>query len=441
MKSILNRLNTSYPSYGLGVFRILFGLIMFWEVLYFYRVDLIENFIFLPSTLFNYDFLPLSPMSATAMQFILAGMLLSTVLITIGYYFRLASLYLFLALSYIHLLDKGLYNNHIYLICLISLMFSISNADAALSLKKSRLNPQIPYWQYIIFQIHIAMVYFFGGIAKINPYWLNMHPVKEILAIRAKNSGIAFISSPIAENFIMYGGLIFDLSIPFLLWYKRTRIPAIVLALFFNLFNAWIFRDINIFPFFMMGALILFLDQNKLESYLKRFNVAISTPKFQTVKLKRPLLIILSIYFTVHFLLPFRHFLYPGYVDWTGEGQHFAWRMKIQHREIKEMKFALFDLDKKEIHEIDPKNFINLSQYQQMSLHPGMAVQFAEYLRQIALKKLQIRNCLVKAKIKVTFNGSKPVYIFDPDLDLLQISNNGYSINEFINSAPQARNY
>ncbi|QNL21677.1 HTTM domain-containing protein [Hyphobacterium sp. CCMP332] len=441
MKSILNHLNKSSPSIGLGLFRILFGLIMLWEVIYFYRIGLIEKFIFLPATLFNYDFLPLSPMSEPAMQIILAGMLLSAVLITIGYYFRMASFYLFLSLSYIHLLDKGLYNNHIYLICLVCLMFSISNADASLTLKKSRTSPQIPRWQYLIFQIHIAMVYFFGGIAKINPYWLNMHPVKEILAIRAKNSGFEFISTPLVENFIMYGGLIFDMSIPFLLWYKRTRMPAIILALFFNLSNAWIFRDINIFPFFMMGALILFLDQDKVESYLKRFNLPISKQKIQVRKLTKSLLIVLSLYFIIHFILPFRHFLYPGYVDWTGEGQHFAWRMKIQHREIVEMKFALFDLDKREIHEIDPKNLINLSQYQQMSLHPRMAVQFAEYLKQLALKKLRIRNCMVKSKIKVTFNGSEPLYVFDPDFDLLQISNRRSSINEFLNSAPQARNY
>ena len=76
-----------------------------------------------------------------------------------------------------------------------------------------------------------------------------------------------------------------------------------------------------------------------------------------------------------------------------------------------------------------------------MSLHPRMMVQFAEFLKAEALEKMQIRNCMVKSKVKVTFNGSEPVYVFDPNLDLLQEYNNNESFNDWINPLPKAKNY
>ncbi len=438
---IINRLNHPKASAGLGVFRILFGIIMLWEIIYFYRVDLLDNFIFLPSTLFNYHFLPLTPLSESTMQIMLAGMLISTILITLGLYFRWASVYLFFTLSYILLLDKGLYNNHLYLICLLLLILSFTNADAAFSISKKRQSSIIPAWQYLIIQLHIAMVYFFGGIAKINPYWLNMHPVREILEIRAKNSRLELLTSDFIEYFIMAGGLIFDLCIPFLLWYKKTRKVALVMAVLFNLSNAWIFRDINIFPFFMIAALILFMDQERVLHFTQSINLTAPKNQLKPKMLSSLGAIVLIIYFAIHLYLPFRHFLFPGYVDWTGEGQYFAWRMKIQNREIEEMKFAIFDNNKKEIHQVDPKNFLNLSQYQQLSMHPDMVIQFAEFLKTAASKKMGIQNCMVKSKIKVTFNGSEPQYIFDPDIDLLQVSKNKIPIRDLINPVPPPRNY
>ena len=135
-----------------------------------------------------------------------------------------------------------------------------------------------------------------------------------------------------------------------------------------------------------------------------------------------------------------RHFAFPGYVDWTGDGQLFAWRMKIQNRTIEEMTFALFDLDKKEIHRIDPKNFLNNSQYQELALHPRTAIQFAEYLQLTAKQKLGIKNSEVKCKIKVVFNGSKPSYIFDPNQDLISGSKKFKYFDSWIMPLPKPEN-
>lgn len=423
---------------SLGIFRVLFGLINLWEVFYLYRIGFLENFIFGPNFLFNYEFLPLHPISRIGMEILLAGLALSCVLITLGYFYRIAICYFFLVFSYFFLLDKGLYNNHIFLISLISFLLIFIDADSSYSIgKKSK--KLIPQWQIRILQLQIAFVFFFGGLAKINPYWIGMHPVKEILEMKSTETGIEFINSSSFQYIIMLGGICFDILIPFLLWIKKTRPWAIIAALVFNLSNSWIFNDINIFPYFMIAALLLFLDESEFSKlpFISLEKISEKTPKF---KLSKPKMAILSFYILFQLYLPLRHYMYPGYVDWTGDGQHFAWRMKIQHRDIEEMKFAIFDNEKKEIHEIDPKNHLNSSQYHQLSLSPQMIVQFAYFLKDIAQKKEGMKSVMVKSKVKVTFNGTKPSYIFDPTIDLIQGSKSYKYFDEWIEPAPLLNN-
>lgn len=438
--STLNYINREVPVLGLSIYRLILGCILIWEVIYFYRIDFIQNFIFGPSFLFNYDFLPLKPLSRTTMEWLIHGMLLASILIAIGRFTKWALAFMGISMAYLLLLDKGIYNNHLYLISLICFLLCFTDSERALSLGRMNKAASVPIWQYFLIQGQLAIVFVFGGIAKINPYWLNFHPVRELLEIRASESGLDFIRSMVVEYIIMLGGIGFDILIPFLLWYRKTRTVAIILALFFNISNAWIFKDINIFPFFMISSLILFVNQENLYRLIYKSEFKLKVNKNQS-KLTKYGLYLFSLYFLVQMILPIRHFTFPGYVDWTGEGQYFAWRMKIQNRKIHEMKFALFDIDKREVHEINPVNFLNLSQYQQMSLHPKMMVQFAEFLKKEAMEKMQIRNCMVKSKVNVTFNGSDPVYVFNPNLDLLEEYKKNESFNDWINPLPKAKNY
>ena len=48
-----------------------------------------------------------------------------------------------------------------------------------------------------------------------------------------------------------------------------------------------------------------------------------------------------------------------------------------------------------------------------------------------------IKNCWVKCKIKVKFNGKPSTYIFDPELDLIEASEKHESINDWINQLPK----
>lgn len=432
--------NTPTSSKQLGIFRILFGIIAMIEVVYYYRVGYVQNIFIAPKLLFSYDFFPVAVLPEGIMNLLVGGLALSSVLIILGLYFRWAMAYFFLVFTYIFLLDQSNYNNHFYLFSLISFLLCFTNADASYSLTKSRWALQIPQWQIRIFQFQIGVVLFFGGVAKINPFWFDFHPITEFLSVRAEDSGLAFLNHTVTHYVLMIGGLVFDLAAVFLLLMKRTRMLGLLLAIFFNVANSWLFDDIGSFPLFMLFSLLLFLDDEELNR--------LPLPRQKTIKsafkpnsLKRISGGLILVYILLQMTVPLRHFLYPGYPDWTGEGQRFAWRMKIQHRTFDRITFSLTskEVDFEEI--LLPEQHITLHQYTQMANSPQMLVQFAEYAEGLAKKRNPKMHFMVKCKAKVKFNGSEYVNIFAPNLDILNASRTHDSYNDWIEPMPKSYEY
>lgn len=409
----------------LGVFRIVFGFFALLESLYFYKVHLIEDYILQPKFLFNYDFLPLSPFSEPILQLILGAMLVSTLLMMAGVFYRVATTSFFMGFTYFFLLDKSYYNNHLYLIALIALLLVVIPADNSLTLFKKKKTKPTWSWHLRLLQFQMVVVYFFGGIAKLNSDWLfHLEPMSSYL----KSSGY---SSEILTTFLVYGGVAFDLTIGFLLLIKRTRILGLIGIVIFNISNHFIFNDINIFPFFMLFSVVLFFDVEKWKLFAK-YKIP-SLEKIGSPKNYQLTLLLLSLYCVIQLTLPLRHFFIKGNVDWTGEAQRFSWRMKIQSRKIVECKFAIFDLEKKTIYPVEIDQHIHEIQKLQMIYYPRMILDFAHYLGEDARKRHQLKNTMVKAKINIQFNQRKSIDILSPDIDLLKEEWSFTGHNEWIN--------
>ena len=112
----------------------------------------------------------------------------------------------------------------------------------------------IPYWHVFLFKFLFSLVYFWGGIAKMNsdwvrgyPLWLwiqdDMHPDKKYAL------GLA----------LSLGGLAFDLFVPLFLYLERTRPLALVGCHCFHVMNCLMFK-IGSFPWLMHGTSLLFLN-------------------------------------------------------------------------------------------------------------------------------------------------------------------------------------
>lgn len=375
---------------SIAIFRIGFGLVMIWELIYFIRIDFVKIFLTQPQVQFPYEFLPfLKPLPEPILNILVIVLLICCFFIVIGRYYGQAMILFFLGFSYLFLLDKAYYNTHLYLICLLSFLLIFIPADSKLSFSKKKIKVKKPtlYWHLLVLKLQLVIVYFYGGVAKMNYDWLVSHePVRTVLNTKAQQSFLEdILTTDGALYFFTFGGLPFDLLIPFLLFIPKTRIFAVICGLLFNIMNAWLFNDIIIFPYFMMLSLILFLDPNKVSSYVrknlfgKQRKVAVSK---EIGVLKKQILILMAVYFMVQTLLPLRHWLYKGNVDWTGIGQRFSWRMKIQHRAVETLDFKVLDMKKKEVIPVEVTSYrLNPDQITQLSQDPRASIQFAKFLK------------------------------------------------------------
>ena len=445
-KSSTSRLDFLFkpmPAYGLGIFRIWFGIIMLWEMFYLVRLDFVEIFLNGPDVHFTYDILPfLRPLPTTMMWGLIAILIVACVLIIIGKWYKPAVAVFAIGFTYIFFLDKAYYNNHLYLVCLLSTWLVFIEADKVLAVGKGKTTETtVPAWMYYILQAQLFIVYFFGGIAKINGDWLMFQePVRTLIADNGFLTVI--LGKEAAVYFLTIGGLIFDLAIGFLLLIPKTRKIAITGVLFFNIMNAIMFDDINIFPYFMIGATVIFLDQNWVKKTVLGFlNQKVDKKQKQRQKkaknaqflYSQKLVVIMAVYLAIQVLLPFRGHLFPGNIDWNGEGQRFSWRMKIQTRNTKELTFQLMDYDKKTLYPVDLNAYnLNLDQVTMLSMDPFAVWQLVQFLKERGEQKLTSQKIGVRANIVVSMNGRPFQNMVDPEQDLGEVDRTPFSHSEWI---------
>jgi len=244
---------------SLAVFRIAFGALMLWEVWKYFANGWIARYYVDPTfhfTYFGFEWVRPWPGSWMYVHFAILGVLAGC--IALGTLYRLATMLFFLAFSYTFLLEQARYLNHLYLVCLISFLMIFVPAHRALSID-ARFAPHIesavvPAWVVWVLRFQIAVLYVYGGIAKLNGDWLLGEPVRTWLAQRSDQSVLgSWLTQEWLVYALCYGGLLFDLLIvPLLLW-RRTRTVALVAALAFHLMNAYLFT-IGIFPWLMIAA-------------------------------------------------------------------------------------------------------------------------------------------------------------------------------------------
>ncbi len=234
-------------------------------------------------------------------------------------------------------------------------------------------------------------------------------------------------------HFFAYGGVLFDLLIvPLLLW-RRTRLPAFLLAASFHVMNAWLFR-IGIFPWLMLAATALFFEPDwprrilRLAGIGRQRDAAISVTasgdqsgeqrahKQPSPSRRRTTLTLAGGYLAIQLLVPLRHHLYPGDVSWTGEGDRFAWRMKL-NKKTGDAVFRLTDPRTNESWIVRPTDHLKSWQATKMSVRPDMILQFSHYLADLeqatGRKEVQVR-----ALAKVSLNDHAPRSLIDHWVDL-----------------------
>jgi hypothetical protein len=353
------------------------------------------------------------------------GLLAASMGVTLGLAFRLSALLVAVGFTHVFLIDKTLYQNHYYLICLLAWILVFLPAGRALSLDallrpalRTNTAPRFTLW---LLRFQIAVPYFYGGIAKLEADWLRGQPMRASLASRSDAPLIGqFLGQEWSLWVIVYGGLLFDLLIvPALLWHK-TRPLAFVLVLAFHLTNAAAF-DIGVFPWLMGLATVIFFPPELLQRFLRLDPVRGETVSTKsTTSMATPFrrfgVIALGAYVVIQLIVPLRHFVYPGPVNWTEQGHYFAWHMMLRGKESALRLYAT-DPATGRTGTIDLRNYLSEHQTARCARDPDMIYQLCQFIRQ-DLATRGYPKVEVRALSLVSLNGRKPQLLIDPSVDL-----------------------
>jgi hypothetical protein len=388
-----------------------------------------------PSFHFRYFLFPfVRPWAGDGMYWHFGVLALLAALMAVGLFYRLAAWGFFLAFTYLFLLDKTYYLNHNYLICLLSFLLAIVPAQSAWSLDAWRHRKEtgpptspfqacydgtVPHWSILLLRTQVTLVYFFAGIAKLNHDWLvREEPLHLWLRARAHWRLVPpLLEMPGAIQLMTYGSTLFDLSVGFLLWGRRSFWPAAAVALVFHMFNNYLFH-IGVFPWLCLATLTLFRSPAWPRRWFRGAapNTAAHARRPASVR-QSMALVLLHLYLAVQLLVPLRHWLYPGNVSWTEQGHRFAWHMMLRHKDIRTFAMTLTDPWTGAWRQIDPREYLNSRQVREMSRRPDMILQFAHHVADLEQLRTGVRP-IVNARVVASLNARPYQELIDPTVDL-----------------------
>lgn len=423
---------------SLIVFRVVFGCVMLWHVWKYFQIGAIDADYIRPPFHFTwYWFDWVRPLPGPGMYLFFYTMGLLALGVLLGLHYRVCAFLLSLAFTYQFLLDQAYYLNHYYLTCLLALLMAFVPAHHAFSLDAWMRPPlrsqTAPRWALWLIRFQVGVPYFYGGLAKLAPDWLQCQPMTIALAQRSDRLPLMgpYLTETWAVWLFNYGGLAFDLLIvPALLW-RRTRIPAFLVAVLFHITNSLLF-DIGFFPWFMMAGTTIFFEPDwprRLLNGLTR--VFTSREWFPAVGEQRPQrrltwaalapmrrlgVVLLASYVFLQVVLPFRHYAMPGPVSWTELGHRFSWHMMLRGKTCA-VRYYATDPRTGETMTLDLRPYLTDRQVIKLGKDADMVHQLALYLAE-KLREDGYPDREIRVLDLVSLNGRKPQLLVDPRVDL-----------------------
>ncbi len=351
-----------------------------------------------------------------------------------GWLYRASAIAFFVLFSYTELIDLTYYLNHYYFVSIISflLIFSPAHISPFYPVKTQ----QIPRIALLIIQIHIAILYVYAGLAKINYDWLiQALPLKIWVPAHDQLPLIGPIFTwQITPYLFSWFGMLYDTFIILFLLYKPTRKWAYITVIIFHTLTGIMFQ-IGVFPLVMIGITLIFFSDEWQQKWIRRW-IPLRHKKTPLIPRKKftPLLHSFYILFVLFQLVfPWRYVLYSGNLFWTEEGYRFSWRVMLMEK-AGTATFYVKDTQTGREGVVVNSEFLNPHQEKQMSFQPDMILQFAHFLGNY-YEKMGVHKPEVRAEVYVTLNARPSQLLIDPKRDLMK-EKDRFKPKDWINPYP-----
>lgn len=447
MQELYNRLRWEAfrpaRAFQLQRFRLLFGLALTILVARYFLNGWIRGYYIDPDYHFHFCFLPLEPYTSPGLVYAhFAAALVCAVLVLFGLFYRFALLGFIVFFGSIFLWDVTYFLNHHYLILLLSWLMLWVPAGLQKSPERARYRPRnIHIW---LLRLQFCIVWFYAGVAKLNPYWLlDGQPLTLWLKARSDLPLGGLFEYSEMGLIMSWAGMLFDLIVPFALWFRGTRVYAIGVALAFHLMTAALFQ-IGMFPWIMLCGLTLFLPVSALEQRAFRGPLRFLVTKFRLMpflvnrgigarleRIGRPVLFrlgatVLLVHFLIQLWLPVRYLPEPVPSFWSEDHFRFSWKIMI----VQKSGYVAYRIrlpSGKDLG-LDPRQDLNPIQYHMLSYQPDLIVQYGRFIGNRFLGDLKGASANAEdAGVRVfvdsyaSMNGRPSQPFFRSDVDLMQI--------------------
>ena len=419
---MLNRLLfTKIDNSPLLIFRIFFGILVTLEGYGAIATGWVKETLIDPKFTFAFiGFEWLQPLPGNGMYFYFFIMGTLGILIALGYKYRFSIITFTVMWFAVYLMQKSSYNNHYYLLALISLFmcFFPSNSNYSIdSRRNSSLqgNSMYSYVKWIVI-LQLFLVYTYASIAKLYGDWLDFGIIEILMKSKADYPIIgSFLQETWLHKTVAIIGIVFDaLIVPALLW-KPTRKVAFIISILFHLFNSIVFQ-IGIFPYLALAFTVFFFEGDTIRSIFFKKKEAFANPIIQVPSFQKSLIFGAGIYFLIQLFLPIRHHFIKDDVLWTEEGHRLSWRMMLRSRTGK-IQFKVVNNETGGAHIVKLKNHLTKKQMRKIAAYPDFIWQFAQILKQdYAVNSDSISVYAVNSKVSI--NGKPYKAFIDPKVDL-----------------------
>ncbi len=419
---------------ALIVFRIIFGLLCFLESIGAIFTGWVKRTLIEPSftfTFIGFEWLQPLPNNGMYYYYIIMGVL--ALFIMLGYKYRLSILGFTIMWSATYFMQKSAYNNHYYLLMLISsiMVFLPAHKYASLDVK---INPKIksmsmPQWCKWVIILQLFIVYTYATVAKLYPDWLNTTFIELLLKSKSDYFLVGnVLQQKWVHSILTYGGILFDGLIVPLLLYKPTRKYAFIVSIFFHLFNSFVLQ-IGIFPYLALAFTLFFFPPKTIQNIFLKKKPFYNDEELIIPNYKTPLVILFVVYFIFQIGLPLRHYFIQDDVFWTEEGHRLSWRMMLRTKS----GYATYTVTNKQTgksHTVNLNNYLTEKQKRGATTKPDIIWQFAQHLKNQFNNKGEAVSVYVNCKVSI--NGKPYKTLIDPKIDLASVKWNTFKHSSWI---------
>jgi len=429
---------------SLAVVRMIFGVVMAFGMLRFWGRGWVDEFFVQPSFHFRYWGLAWVPVPGEVGCHVLVwGTGVAALLVAAGAFTRASLAAFVVGFTWLELLEESLYLNHYYAVSLFAVLLLCTDAAQVWSVDARRRRRRgevpgahIPRWQLGILQLQLGLIYFFAGVAKLQPDWLACAQPLTIWMGRSGDVPVVgpWLAHPTTAVIMSWGGCLFDLFIPLVLR-SRFRLWGWLVVVGFHVVTGSLF-NIGLFPLVMIGLTTVFFAPDwprVLQRRLWSHHVVARAPLTTTPP--RLLRAFLVVFFVVQVLLPLRHWAYPGPARWTMEGFRYAWKVMVMEKTAV-ATFHVVSVDGTRRRTTDGDGELIPLQKKTMASRPEMILEYAHHLRDLheAQWGTPVR---VTVDAFAALNGRRSQRLIDPDVDLAAIEDDLRPKTWIVPLAPQ----